>query len=319
MDADNELKRKYEILPGVIVPDMKTLAEASENYDTVGVEDFEVKATVPRFMSDGKPDVATAAELAQLQALGVEVAEAESRQSEESRKRMESILSTAVSAPSTLNDLKKDAAKKISEEKKKELEESMREQEEAKAAEEAKIKAREDRKKLQQQIYEESKKKAEEQKAKAAEEAKVAEDKKEPAKTEEASKPAEPEKTEKTEKTEEPAKPAVFVKKAAEPVKPAEPVKKEIVTESVDADASADLAFAEFGDFVDPNILGIEDEEEDVDLLIEDAPADEPAKEVLPSALMSDEEEEEVIIDPDPDEDPSDDGSKGGSGFLFGS
>lgn len=260
MDADNELKRKYEILPGVNVPDMKTLAEASENYDTVGVEDFEVKAVVPRFMSDGKPDIATAAELAQLQALGTEVAEAESRQSEESRKRMESILSTAVSAPSTLSDLKKDAAKKATEEKKKEIEESMREQEEAKAAEDAKIKAREDRKKLQQQIFEESRKKAEEQKAKAVEEAKKEEHKK----------AAEPE-------------------KAEEPVKPAAPVKKDIVTESVDADASAELAFAEFGELVDPNILGIEDEDKD-------------------------EEELDVIIDPDPEEKPSSDDD---GGFFF--
>ena len=121
MDDSNELKRKYEILPGVSVPDMKTLAEASENYETVGVDDFEIKS-VPRFMEDGKPDVATAAELAQLKALGVEVAEIETRQNEESRKRMESIMHNAVSAPSTLNDLKKDAAKKMSEEKKKELE-----------------------------------------------------------------------------------------------------------------------------------------------------------------------------------------------------
>ena len=30
MDNDSELKRKYEILPGVSVPDMKTLAEASD-------------------------------------------------------------------------------------------------------------------------------------------------------------------------------------------------------------------------------------------------------------------------------------------------
>ena len=121
MDNDNELKRKYEILPGVSVPDMKTLAEASENYEEVGVDGFEVKA-VHRIMPDGKPDAATAAELAQLQSLGMEVAEVENRLSEESRKRMESIMSTAVQAPSTLTDLKKDAAKKATEEKKKQIE-----------------------------------------------------------------------------------------------------------------------------------------------------------------------------------------------------
>ena len=241
MDNDSGLKRKYEILPGVSVPDMKTLAEASHNYDEVGVEQFEVKA-VPRYMADGTPDVATAAELEQLKALGVQVAEAEVRQSEESRKRMESIMSSAVQPPSTLNDLKKDAAKKISGEKKKQLEESMREQEEARAEEEAKQKAREDRRKLQHQMLEDAKKKAEAEKANAPVE--------DPAKAEE------PSKSDEVIKAEEPAK-------SAEPVNPAPVKKPNIVTEAVDAELSADLADAEFGEFIDRKLL---DEDEDTGL-----------------------------------------------------
>lgn len=208
---------------------------------------------------------------------------------------MESIMSSAVQAPSTLNDLKKDAAKKISGEKKKQLEESMREQEEARAEEEAKQKAREDRRKLQQQMLEDAKKKAEAKKANApVEDSAKAEV---PSKSDEVIKAEEPVNSEEPQKAEEPSKDAVttvplekeehehltdpsklFVPAkdfvpvipdtakpsepaiSAEPVNPAPVKKPNIVTEAVDAELSADLADAEFGEFIDRNLL---DEDED--------------------------------------------------------
>ena len=158
-EENNNNERKYEILPGVAIPDLKAIRQASENFESPGLENFEIKA-VHRIMPDGKPDAATADELSRLQALGEEVAETEEREKAESRKRMDNILMNAVSAPVSMNDLKKDNAKKLTEEQRKQLEESMQAEAKQKAEEDAKLKAREERRKLQQRLLEEARARA---------------------------------------------------------------------------------------------------------------------------------------------------------------
>jgi membrane protein involved in colicin uptake len=200
-------EKKYEILPGVDIPDMKTIKDAASDYSASGVEDFEIKSFAISKPVAGAVAPVSTDELSDLQNMGDKVAADEERQAAESRKRMDSIMKNAVQAPSDLNKLRRENANKMNEEDRKKMEEQIAEEEKAQAEIDAKNKAREDRRKLQQQLLEEAReraridreqekylaeKKKEEERAAAAAEA-VAENADDSAKKEEAKPEVKPE------------------------------------------------------------------------------------------------------------------------------
>lgn len=169
--------KKYEILPGVPVPDIKTILNAASDFSSPGVEGIELKGEhifedpFKKQMSQSTPapsplpESVSENDKANLQSLGQQVAEEEDRITEESRKRMAAIKSQII-GPASIDDLSRRAAaaaeeqsedrRKELEEKRKEMEAKRKEQEELAAAEEAKRKAREERRKQQQQALEDS-------------------------------------------------------------------------------------------------------------------------------------------------------------------
>ena len=242
-------EKKYEILPGVEIPDIKKIQEAASDFSISEVGDVEIKTVTLQPVIEPIAPGVSAEELSNLQSLGVKVAEDEERSKAASRAKMDAIMNKAVQAPESIGDLKASHIAQLNDEKrKKQLEEEMKEAEAQKAEEDAKNKAREERRQLQQRLLEESKEKAakekeaqeraakeaaakeEEEIKKAAEEmaAKlmqpVEEKKEEAAKTEDAPK-AEAPKAE-AEKKEEPSKveeaPKVEEKKPEEAQKPAQ-------------------------------------------------------------------------------------------------
>ena len=250
-------ERKYEVLPGVELPDMKSINEAASDFSVSGVKDIQIKTPTPVFTSEGTPaDVATAAELAALQSLGDQVAADEARAAAESRKRMDQILSTAVQAPESIIDLLNYNKDKISEEVIKQKEEELKKEQELKKAEEERERAREERRQMQQRLLQEARDRA----------AMLREAEKRGIKPDEAL-------TETAPKAEEPAKEAEKVVEA-EPEKPVEkPVEKEPVKEPEkvverapakplerkpeepfkSAIASAEETFDDFTEFLDDN------------------------------------------------------------------
>lgn len=203
-------EKKYEILPGVDIPDMKTIKDAASDYSASGVEDFAIKSFGVAPAKPGVTAPVSTEELANLQNMGDKVAADEERAAAESRKRMDSIMQRAVKQPESLNHLRRENATKMSEEERKKMEAQIEEEEKAQAEIDAKNKAREDRRRLQQQLLEEARERAridreqekylaekkKEEEAKAAEEAKAKEgseddSKEETPKTESAAKPEE--------------------------------------------------------------------------------------------------------------------------------
>lgn len=156
-----EDKKKYEVLPGVEIPDMKAIKEAVSDFSASGVGDYEIRAHKPRFTDAGQPaDAAMAEELAALQALGDDVAAAEVRAKAESKARMQAIMDSAVQAPESLNKLKRENASKMSEEDRKKMEADMAAEQAKKDEEEAKKRAREERRELQQRLLLEARERA---------------------------------------------------------------------------------------------------------------------------------------------------------------
>ena len=157
-------EKKYEILPGVEIPDIKKIQEAASDFSISEVGDVDIKSvSYEPITSHVTPSVSTE-ELARLQALGVKVAEDEERSKAESKAKMEKIMKN-VSAPESVNDLKASHMASLSEQKRKQVEDEMKEANQQQAEEEAKNKAREERKILQQAILEESRAKAEAEQA----------------------------------------------------------------------------------------------------------------------------------------------------------
>lgn len=240
-------EKKYEILPGVEIPDIKKIQEAASDFSISEVGDVELRTVTLQPVIEAAAPGVSAEELSNLQSLGVKVAEDEERSKAASRAKMDAIMNKAVQAPESIGDLKASHIAQLNDEKrKKQLEEEMKEAEAQKAEEDAKNKAREERRQLQQRLLEESKEKAakekeaqekaaqeaaakeEEEIRKAAEEmaAKLmqpVEEKKEAAKTEDAPK-AEAPKAE-ADKKEEPSK--VEEDSKAEEKKPEEAQKPE--------------------------------------------------------------------------------------------
>ena len=182
-------EKKYEILPGVDIPDMKTIKDAASDYSASGVEDFAIKSFGVAPAKPGVTAPVSTEELANLQNMGDKVAADEERAAAESRKRMDSIMQSAVKQPESLNHLRRENATKMNEEERKKMEAQIEEEEKAQAEIDAKNKAREDRRRLQQQLLEEARERAridreqekylaekkKEEEAKVAEEAKAKE------------------------------------------------------------------------------------------------------------------------------------------------
>lgn len=178
-------EKKYEVLPGVEIPDMKTIKDAASDYSASGVEDFAIKNFGVAPAKPGVTAPVSTEELANLQNMGDKVAADEERAAAESRKRMDSIMQSAVKQPESLNHLRRENATKMNEEERKKMEAQIEEEEKAQAEIDAKNKAREDRRRLQQQLLEEARERAridreqekylaekkKEEEAKAAEEA----------------------------------------------------------------------------------------------------------------------------------------------------
>ena len=157
-----EEKKKYEMLPGVETPDINKIREAASDFSISDVGDVEIKKisldTSTKY--SGTAGSLIDAELAELQQLGVKVAEEEAKAQAESRAKMDKIMHSAVHASESLSDLKSSVAAKADDEKRKALEESIKAEQDQKAEEEAKIRAREERRQLQLRMVEESRERA---------------------------------------------------------------------------------------------------------------------------------------------------------------
>ena len=247
-ELENGSERKYDILPGVKLPDMKELKAASSDFTEGGVGEMEIDTKIIIEETNPETERATLEEIKRLQELGDEVAADEVRAAEESRKKMQAIMHSAVTKSASIDDLREAAAHQASEEKLAEMEKRKKEEEEQKAAEEEKQRVREERRAMQKKQLEDAlakKNTAAAQEAAAQEEA-VQED----VKTEEPA--AEEIPAEETTSAEEP--------KPEDP-KPAETADEEPVLEApsvpeIDIDAtgvivSDEQAFEDFGEFLD--------------------------------------------------------------------
>ena len=144
-------EKKYEVLPGVELPDIKKIQEAASDFSISEVGDVDIKTvTYEPIESHVTPSVSPE-ELARLQALGVKVAEEEERSKAESKAKMDKIMKN-VSAPESIGDLKASHMAQLDEAKRKQVEDNMKEANKQHAEEDAKNKAREERKILQQAI-----------------------------------------------------------------------------------------------------------------------------------------------------------------------
>lgn len=213
-------EKKYEVLPGVEIPDIKKIQEAASDFSVSDVGEVELKTValqpVSKAVTPAVPDVS------QLQQLGDKVAEEEARSQAESRAKMEKIMHN-VKAPESIRDLKESHIAQVDAEKRKELEESLKAADQQQAEEDAKNKAREERRQLQQRLLEESREKAAKERAE-----KERLEKEQAEKKEAEEKKAEDEKQAAAEAPAEAAPAAVEVKEAEKPVEQVEkPAEKE--------------------------------------------------------------------------------------------
>lgn len=156
--------KKYEVLPGVEIPDINKIQEAASDFSVSDVGEVEIKTVNFQPISQSSAPGVSAADLSQLQQLGNNVAEAELKAKAESRAMMDKIMHS-VTAPGSIEELKDSHIAQVNAEKRKELEENMKVVEQQQAEEEAKAKAREERRQLQQRLLEESREKAAKEKA----------------------------------------------------------------------------------------------------------------------------------------------------------
>ena len=257
-------EKKYEILPGVELPDISAIKQAASDFSVSGVSDITINTPKITSVSDGITPRATAEELAALQDLGDKVAADEALAAAESRKRMDAIMSSAVKAPETIVDLLNYNREKVSEERIREKEEELRKAEELKQAEIEKERQREERRQLQQRLLQEARDRA----------AAMREAEKRGIKADESllkgkqeETPAEPEVSEFKDAV---AEPAALAAPVSEPVKEepskAEPVKEEATIKAAEvkpaepkkaeepakpAIASAEETFDDFSEFLD--------------------------------------------------------------------
>lgn len=152
-------EKKYEILPGTEIPDIKKIQEAASDFSVSDVGEVEIKTITMQPVAQPSTVGISMADLNELQELGDKVAADEAKSKAESRAKMDKIMQN-VTAPESLFDLKQSHISQVNAEKRKELEESMKAEKEQQAEEDAKNKVREERRQLQQRLVEESRQKA---------------------------------------------------------------------------------------------------------------------------------------------------------------
>jgi hypothetical protein len=157
-------EKKYEVLPGVEIPDMKKIQEAASDFSVSEVGEVEIRTITMQPVAQAAAPGVSSADLNQLQQLGAKVAENEAKAKAESREKMDKIMQS-VKAPESIFDLKQSHIAQVDSKKRKELEESIKADEQQQAEEDAKTKAREERRQLQQRLLEESRERAAKEKA----------------------------------------------------------------------------------------------------------------------------------------------------------
>ena len=100
-------EKKYEILPGVELPDYKTIKAAASDFSISDVGDVDVREVLmdePTSIEAVITPSATPEELANLKSLGDKVAAEEAKSQAESRAKMDAIKKKAVHASESLTD-----------------------------------------------------------------------------------------------------------------------------------------------------------------------------------------------------------------------
>lgn len=139
--------KKYDVIPGVEVPDIKSIVSAASDFSKSELDKVEIKKTVLEVSHkeniSSKPSLE---DISALNSLGNKVAENEEKQKLESKKKMESIKSKAVISPESIDSLSKRAQAEINDPEKLEKIQKDREERLAKMAEaKEKEKLREER------------------------------------------------------------------------------------------------------------------------------------------------------------------------------
>lgn len=112
-------ERKYKILPGVPMPDLKQILEASSDYSDPGELTVSTSARKERETKVVTTKDLTPEEVKYLQELGLEVAQAVDEANLESQRKMDEIKNRSVVAPVTMDNLRETAAASIEDEDKK--------------------------------------------------------------------------------------------------------------------------------------------------------------------------------------------------------
>ncbi len=151
-------RKKYEVLPGVPTPDIKTILDAASDFTKTGVEDVTIHSDRAATLGSAHKIIqpASGPDVDELNALGMQVSIAETEAQKESKRKMQAIMDRAVSAPETMANLRETAAERMTEEEKEELARKVEEEKQAEAEEAAKVKARQERRNNQQKALEES-------------------------------------------------------------------------------------------------------------------------------------------------------------------
>lgn len=112
-------ERKYKILPGVPMPDLKQILEASSDYTDPGELKVSISSRKERETKVVTTKDLTPEEIKHLQELGLEVAQAVDEANLESQRKMDEIKNRNVVAPVTMDNLRETAAASIEDEDKK--------------------------------------------------------------------------------------------------------------------------------------------------------------------------------------------------------
>ncbi len=156
-------ERKYKILPGVPMPDLKQILDASSDYSDPGELTVSISSRKERETKVVTTKDLTPEEIKHLQELGLEVAQAVDEANLESQRKMDEIKNRNVVAPVTMDNLRETAAASIEDkDKKAEIQRHLDELAKEKEKEEELKRQRMERRAKQKQAVEDLLKKKEE-------------------------------------------------------------------------------------------------------------------------------------------------------------
>lgn len=112
-------ERKYKILPGVPMPDLKQILDASSDYSDPGELTVSISSRKERETKVVTTKDLTPEEIKYLQELGLEVTQAVDEANLESQRKMDEIKNRNVVTPVTMDNLRETAAASIEDEDKK--------------------------------------------------------------------------------------------------------------------------------------------------------------------------------------------------------